>query len=171
MKRRLVILSDLWGFQKPEWIKYYTELLEPHFNIVLYDSCDLAGIQTNTKEEIHQQFVKFGIEKAVEKIIALEKNEIDILAFSIGGTIAWKFALNNLSIKNLTVVSATRLRFETKTPDCNITLIYGERDNYKPSKKWLKTHNNVTIIQNASHELYLNADNAQQICSEVVRNL
>jgi len=35
MKRQLIILSDLWGFQKSEWIKYYTELLEPHFNIII----------------------------------------------------------------------------------------------------------------------------------------
>ena len=61
---------------------------------------------------------------------------MDILGFSIGGYIAWKAALEGLKVRNLTAVSATRLRFETTKPDCKIALIYGEHDTFQPSIDW-----------------------------------
>ncbi len=170
IKKRLIILSDLWGFQKSKWIKYYTELLDPHFNIVIYNSSDLAGITSDNIDDIHQQFVAFGIKKAVKKIIELEKRPITILAFSIGGTIAWRTALKNASIKNLILVSATRLRLETKTPDCKTSLFYGKLDKFKPANHWLKNHTNVTLIENAGHELYTDINKATLICTEILRN-
>jgi len=141
------------------------------YTIIIYDSCDLAEITSNNKEEIHQQFVAFGIEKAVEKIIKLEKNTIAILAFSIGGTIAWKVALKNTTIKDLTLVSATRLRLESKAPDCNINLFYGKLDKYKPSNNWLKNYTNVILVDNVGHEFYSEKNKATMICSEIIRNI
>ena len=53
-----------------------------------------------------------GIEIAVQTLLNKEKGEIKILAFSVGGTIAWKAALKGLKVSDLVAVSSNRLRYE-----------------------------------------------------------
>ncbi len=170
MKSKLIILSDIWGIQKSEWINYYIDLLSSDYDIKHYDSCNLGEVETNSLNENlrHQQFVNHGIEKAVKKLIELEKKECDILAFSIGGTIGWKAALKGLKIKNFYAISSTRLRYETEKPDCKIKLYFGEEDDFKPTSDWFeKLHLTNEIIKKGNHQIYTDKKHSIKICESI----
>lgn len=173
-KPRLLILSDLFGGKNPEWIQFYTAILESKFDIQYYDVLKLANINAlnSSEKDIHDQFLNNGIEKAVENLIHKEKEEVIVLGFSIGGTIAWKASLKGLKTSHLIAVSSTRLRFETKVPNCEIKLYFGENDLNKPNSKWfsdLKLSNQ--ILQNRDHQLYLEKENALLICNALLQVL
>lgn len=166
MKKRLIILSDLWGREKSEWVNNYIEILKNEFDIEYYDCCELGGIDKSgySEAEIHKQFVNGGIERAVEKLITCESDKVNILAFSVGGTIAWKFGLESDKIDSLTCVSSTRLRYETIKPNGNITLYFGGNDAFKPELKWLKSMDLIDhILQDKGHEVYRESNFAEQL--------
>jgi pimeloyl-ACP methyl ester carboxylesterase len=172
MKPRLIILSDLWGKEKSGWVSAYIELLKDKFEIQYYDCCELGAIDkiNYTEENLHSQFVNGGIEKAVEHLLKTEKNQIDVLAFSIGGTIAWKAALQGLNIRCLFAVSATRLRYENGIPNGAIKLYYGENDSNAPSENWFQKHSiDFKIIKKKEHDFYTEKDFATSICKEVLK--
>ena len=172
MKPRLIILSDLWGKEKAEWISNYIELLKDKFEIQYYDCCELGEIdKTNyTEENLHSQFVNGGIEKAVKNLLNTEKNQIDVLAFSIGGTIACKASLKGLNVRNLFVVSSTRLRYENEIPNGTIKLYYGENDSNKPDNNWFEKHSiDFEIIKNKEHDFYTEKEFADSICIEILK--
>jgi len=52
---KLIILSDLWGSLKSDWLPHYTEILEKHFEIEYYDCRELGEIDLKecTEEKIH----------------------------------------------------------------------------------------------------------------------
>jgi len=171
MKPRLVILSDLWGKEKSDWVSDYVEQLKDKFEIQFYDCCELGAIdRTNyTEESLHSQFMNGGIEKVIENLLEAEKNQIDILAFSIGGTIAWKAAFKGLDVRNLFAVSSTRLRFEEEIPNGVINLYYGENDINRPSDNWFEKHSiNFEIIKNKEHNFYTQKEYATSICNEIL---
>jgi len=173
MKPKLIILSDLWGNVNSNWMRFYTENLKNNFEIKLYDCCELAEIDSykKTETEIHKQFIEFGIEKAIENLLKLEKDKINILAFSIGGIIAWKAEKNGLKIRNLKAISSTRLRNEINKPYCNIKLYFGEKDEYKPRSEWFETLKiDYEIVENAEHKVYENLDFAKSICLNINQN-
>ncbi len=60
MKKRLVILSDLYGKGKSDWLIYYNDILQDFFDITYYDCCKLAQIDTsdNSQEKLHEQWMK-----------------------------------------------------------------------------------------------------------------
>lgn len=165
-KPRLLLLSDLFG-GNPEWIQNYIEILETKFQIQYYDVLKLAEIDSLIDErEIHNQFLNGGIEKAVTNLLNSEKENVRILGFSIGGTIAWKASLRGLKVKELVALSSTRLRFETEIPNCKIKLYFGDKDLNAPNHNWfldLKISNQ--IIENQGHLLYQEKENAFLICS------
>lgn len=170
MKPRLIILSDLWGIQKSEWIVAYRKLLIKKFEVIYYDCCELGKIDTSiyNQEVIHQQFLKNGIEVATKKLLELEKEKVNILAFSIGGIIAWKAGLNGLKIDKFYAVSSTRLRNETKKPNGNLNVYYGSEDEFKPKKEWYKAINiSNQIIENQNHDIYKKAEFVKEICREI----
>ncbi|PJJ10621.1 hypothetical protein CLU83_4071 [Flavobacterium sp. 1] len=172
MKPRLIILSDLWGKEKSDWVSGYVELLKDKFEIQYYDCCELGEIDKTyyTEENLHSQFINGGIEKGMENLLKREKNQIDILAFSIGGTIAWKAALKDLKVRNLLAVSSTRLRCEDKIPNGAIKLYYGENDSNIPNKNWLQTHSiDFEIIKNKEHDFYTEKEFADSICAEILK--
>lgn len=174
MKERLIILSDIWGFEKSEWIKYYSDLLSSDYDIKYYNSCELGEIEINSLNENirHQQFVNSGIEIAVKKLIEVEKKECNILAFSIGGTIAWKAVLKGLNTKSIYAVSSTRLRYETEKPDCKIKLFFGEKDDFKPTPKWFeKFHLTNEIIEKGNHQIYIEKKHSIKICESMKRTI
>jgi dienelactone hydrolase len=168
-KPRLVILPDLFGGKNPEWIKYYTEILESDFDIQYYDILQLAGISPDNDEaNIHSQFINGGIDNVIKALLAYEKKEIIILGFSIGGTIAWKASLKGLNVSQLIAVSSTRLRFETKAPNCRIKLYFGEKDLKRPDTKWFSDLKIAgEIFKNESHQLYLQQKNAIVVCKSL----
>lgn len=170
MKPILIILSDISGIHPSNWIQNYVAALSSNYDIRLYDSCEIGKIDTNSinVDIRHLQFINGGIDVAVKKLIELEKNEIDILAFSIGGTIAWKAALAGLKVKNLYAVSATRLRLETAKPDCKINLFYGEKDDFKPALTWFKKIELIAkIIEKGNHTFYTNKNQSIKICKSI----
>lgn len=172
MKPRLIILSDLWGKEKSDWVSGYMELLKDKFEIQYYDCCELGEIdKTNYSEEnLHHQFINGGIEKAVANLLKTEKNQVDILAFSIGGTIAWKAALKKLNVRSLLAVSSTRLRYENKIPSRTIKLYYGENDSHKPSPDWFEKQSiHFEIIKNKQHDFYIEKECTTLICNEILK--
>ncbi|WP_156831957.1 alpha/beta hydrolase [Kaistella palustris] len=173
-KPRLIILSDMWGKAKSDWVSYYIEILKPLFETVYYDCRVLAEIPTHNigEAELHGQFTEGGISKAVENLVKLEVNASTILGFSIGGTVAWKSCLQGLSCRNIYAVSSTRLRKETEKPAVVTQLIYGENDPYKPDKKWYESMRlPETLIKGESHNFYRDKIRAYQICEMITKNL
>lgn len=167
MKPKLIILSDLWGKEKSEWLKNYIKILNFEFEIQFYDSCDLGKVNKSdySEKSLHSQFVNGGIEKAAKKLLELERERINVLAFSIGGTIAWKANLMGLKIDNFYAVSSTRLRYETVKTNCHTKLFFGEKDEYKPNTKWFSNFGvKHEIIVNKGHKMYSDIDCIEKIC-------
>lgn len=171
MHPKLIIISDLNGFDDSIWMENYLRFLESDFEISSYDSCKLAGINQDelTQDELHSQFINGGIEKAVQKLLELEMNVVNILAFSIGGTIAWKAVLLGLKVTNLYAISSTRLRYENQKPSCTIQLVFSENDLFKPEQSWFDNLNlETSILKNETHEFYKNEEFASHICKQII---
>lgn len=173
--RTMIILSDLWGKEKSSpWIDGYFNRLAHTFDVRYYDCCELGEVNktTYTEESLHQQFVTTGIETAVRNLVMIESGKVNILGFSIGGTIGWKYALQNRNAESLTVISSTRLRYETQKPDVMLTLYYGENDMYKPNALWFNTLNIAAGMEhNAGHELYKQPDFIEKVCDALQRSI
>jgi len=108
------------------------------------------------QEERHQFLIDKGVSRAVEWMLE-HVTDASILGFSVGGTIAWKFAQKKQNIEKLVLVSSTRIRQESNRPDCSIQLIFGEEDEFKPSMKWAKEMDlSLTLIKDNGHECYKN---------------
>lgn len=170
MKYRLIILSDLWGVIDASWVSMYVDKLSEGFEVKLYSSCELAEISEKnlSEEERHHFFVNGGIEKAVKNLMALEKEQLIVLAFSIGGTIGWKACLKDLNVKKLYAISSTRLRYETEKPKAEAILYFGEEDNYKPNNNWFeKMKVDYRIIPKKVHEMYKEEEFAERLCLQI----
>ena len=170
MKKKLIILSDLWGSKDSEWITQYSEILKEYFDVQFYDCCELGGVtfENSNQESIHQQFIQFGIDKAVTNLLKREKSPVSILAFSIGGTIAWKATLNGLKAEYICALSSTRLRFESRKPNTKIDLVFAEDDLNKPHEDWFTQLNlDVQLYKNTSHEFYKDPEVSKEICRQI----
>lgn len=171
MKPRLIILSDLWGENKSEWIEAYIQRLENNFEIQFYDCCKLGEVSIGayTEEALHKQFIDSGIETAISALGHLEKERVHILAFSVGGVIGWKYALRNPGVESFVSISSTRLRYETLKPATKIELYFGDNDIYKPNKDWFMRMNlSVNLLSDSGHEVYKNESFINQICSKIL---
>jgi len=155
------IISDLWGSRKSNWLAHFRELLSPRYKINYIDAGTLADIDMEpyTQERLHEQFVEFGIIRAAEKLLENNNNPKIYIGTSVGGIIAWKAGLKGLKIDKLITISATRLRYETKKPDCPIYNYFGQADPHKPEMKWMNTIGQETskIIQ-GGHDIYKNKE-------------
>ncbi|MGG6230423.1 alpha/beta hydrolase [Tenacibaculum sp. SDUM215027] len=170
MKYRLIILSDLWGVIDASWVSMYVDKLSEDFEVTFYSSCELAEIPEKnlSEEERHHFFVNGGIEKAVKKLVELEKERLIVLAFSIGGTIGWKACLKGLNVKKLYAISSTRLRYETEKPKAEAILYFGEEDNYKPNNSWFERMEvDYSIIPQKAHEVYKEEEFAAKLCLQI----
>lgn len=173
MKKRLIILSDLWGRDKSEWLIYYTQILNNYFDIQYYDCCELGEIDMfdYNEESLHKQFINGGINRAVDKLYELERQPVTILAFSIGGTIAWKYGLKSDRIDSLICVSSTRLRMETLKPAGKIILYFGEDDAYKPDIDWFNNMMlNQNFIKDSGHQFYKDRDFANELYKRIIED-
>lgn len=171
MKPRLLILSDMWGLERCAWIKRYVELLEPFFSIQLYDSCALGNVEVADacEEDIHAAFIHDGIETAVANLLKLEPKRVDVLAFSIGGSIAWEAALKGMDIGRLYAVSSTRLRLQTEKPGCWIQLFYGADDVNQPKAAWFeKLKQDPPHMEFEGHDFYMDATCTERICGTIL---
>ena len=172
---KLIILSDLLGNRKTNWVNAYIDLLKHKFQIQFYDCFKLAEIDTELtdKDTIHQQFIEGGIEKAVEKLLQKEKDEISIIiGFSIGGLIAWKAILSGLNACYVCAISSTRLRYETRKPTVLIDLFFAENDPYKPDEKWFEFMQlDKVIFKKENHEFYMKQEFANEISRKIVEKM
>lgn len=178
MRRRILVITDLWGMQGAGWLHSYITPLRKQADVIVYDSKQLGEIDEhlNTEGEIHQAFVAGGLDKAVENLLGREtalrtsdSNEaLDVLGFSIGGTIAWKAALAGLEINHLVALSATRLRKETEHPFARISLLYGDKEDFRPDIEWERKMSVECIaIPSKGHDFY----KEQQYAERVIRIL
>ena len=172
MKQQLLILSDLWGKQKATYLPQYTTLLQAKYKVQFLDCCKIGQIDTSiyTQDNLHQQFITSGIDLAVKNLLKTFQEEVDILAFSIGGTIGWKAALAGLKVRHLYTISATRLRYETQKPSSKISLVYGGLDAYRPDENWFENMgiSEYIIFEKEGHELYHKNKRIEQICKTLL---
>jgi pimeloyl-ACP methyl ester carboxylesterase len=174
MRRRLIILSDLWGVNKSQWVDLYLAELNSYFEVKYYDCCELGDVRKSvyTEENLHHQFANGGIERAVEKLAELEQDHVAALAFSVGGTIAWKFGLKTQRVDSLYCVSSTRLRYENATPTRSIALYYGEKDEHKPQQDWFRQMGIAPeIVKDGEHLIYADSEFAKRLCRRIQQNL
>ena len=170
MRPKLLILSDMWGLDRCEWIKQYVELLDPIFSILLYDSRALGDVRVAdaAEEDIHAAFIAAGVDTAADKLLEMEPGKVDILAFSMGGSIAWKAGLKGMHIGHLFAVSSTRLRLQTEKPDCRIQLFNGTDDPFHLKPSWFeKLKLDPPLMENGGHDFYTRHDVATRICSMI----
>lgn len=157
VKPTLIILSDLWGARKSFPFLIFSHLIQERYNIRYYDSAALAEIppDVQTQNELHQAFVNGGIEKAVANLCRQEPDIQHFLGLSVGGVIAWRYALLQPCVQKLITVSATRLRYETEKPASAIQLYYGAHDPFQPKAEWYKRLKlSASVVADADHELY-----------------
>lgn len=171
MKTRLVILSDMWGLDHSAWMDRYLRALDPAFRIQLYDVRVLGNVATGNSDEavLHAAFVHGGIDAAASKLLELEPEQVDILAFSVGGTIAWKAGMKGMSIGHLYAVSSTRLRLQTAKPHCTIQLFHGADDPYQAPGSWYaKLKLDPPQMESGGHTFYAAIDPAKRICDAIL---
>lgn len=169
-KPRLIILSDIFGRTEEEWMKEYEGRLSPYFKIIDYDSRELAGISALPQSEVHAGFVNGGINRAVQNLISTPVLPDVIVGFSVGGTIAWKYALKNAN-PSLYLISATRLRNETTKPLSPISLYYGELEEHGPSSKWFQEFKlSPEIFEKESHECYKSQNSIERVCQRIIED-
>lgn len=174
MAEKLVVLSDMWGVKKGLWITSYFGYLQQYYDITFYDCQQLGNLDVpvNTEENIHKAFVDGGIDTAVAHLLKKEKEVAHYLAFSTGGTIAWKAALKGLPVKSMTAVSPTRVRYETECPDCELDLIYGECDTFRPSDEWAKEVGvTMDVIKGFGHQLYSDEKIINELCLKLLQRV
>lgn len=161
----------MWGLVGCTWIKHYVELLDPFFSIQLYDSCVLGEVSAAdvVAGNIHSAFIHGGIDTAAEKLRMLEVEKVEVLAFSMGGSIAWEAGLKGLEIGHLYAVSSTRLRLQSEKPACRIQLFYGSDDPFQPDALWFETLKlEAALMERGGHDFYRDAAAAQRICETMI---
>ncbi len=164
----LIILSDIFGETNEEWMKEYEVRLQQSFQVEVFDSRKLAGIQSTELSHVHNAFLNGGMEQAVRAIESFNLYPSAILGFSIGGTIAWKYALTN-QVASLYLVSATRLRNEIETPSSDVSLYFGEDEANGPKEDWFnKMKLSPKISRGAGHECYKEKSTIELVCNDLL---
>lgn len=173
MKATLYIFSDIYGYHNAEWITHYVELLKDLFEIHLIDIRKVAHLESFEDSQLHKAYLDSQKMNLIcEKISNQLISPCRVLGFSLGGTLAWKIALTNPYISSLTLVSATRIRFESIKPKCNISVFFGEKDEHKPCQNWFSKHQIFPlIIEHKSHDFYRDKANCELICSQLIMQI
>lgn len=108
--------------------------------------------------------VSGGISRAVDSLLEMQVDVVQIVGLSIGGIIGWKAALHGLQNERLICISATRLRYEIERPETDILLLFGENDKYSPPSTWANGLDiQPQIIPGKGHEIYHDAALIKQI--------
>ena len=174
MAERLVVLSDLWGARKGLWITSYLGYLQQYFDIVFYDTRNLADVDVTicTAENLRKAFDEGGMDMAVAHILRKEEVPSHYLTFCAGGTIAWEAGLRGLPMKSLYALSPIDLHKTREKPDCKVTLVYGQYDDDIPNLDWSeKTGAKMEIIPKYGHELYSDEKIIQKVCLALLNNV
>ncbi len=173
MAERLVILSDMWGSKKGLWITSYLGYLQQYFDIVYYDIQQLADVDPNSLASDHKclEFLKQGLDTAVNQLLKKESIPSHYLTFCSGGTIAWQASLKGLPVKSLYAVSARNLNLFNEKPDYPIKLVFGENQWDIPSEEWRgKMNISFDIVKNFGNELYTDEVIIQKVCLSLLES-
>jgi pimeloyl-ACP methyl ester carboxylesterase len=170
MAEKLVVVSDMWGAQKGLWITSYLGYLQQYFNIVFYDSRELARIDNNltSSEEIYKAFIEGGMDRAVSQLLINEQTESHYLTFCAGGTITWHAALKGLPVKSLYAVSPIDLEEQTQGPDCPVSVLFGEKDKVSGTDWSIHTGAQVETIPNFGHDMYSDEKIIRKVCLDLL---
>ena len=164
--QKLLLITDLWGLKKSNYVNSYMNELEKHYDVQLIDACRIGKIDQRvyTEAALHRQFVEGGIDNAVQYLLDSINEPIHILGFSVGGLIGWKFALQSSNVQRLICVSSTRLRKETEKPLTKIDLYFGEADLYNPDTTWFsKMGLDPVFFSGQGHNCYKSTDSTNAI--------
>ncbi len=170
MAEKLVVVSDMWGAQKGLWITSYLGYLQQYFDIVFYDSRELAQIENNltSAEEVYDAFINGGMDRAVSQILIKEQTESHYLTFCAGGTITWHAALKGLPVKSLYAVSPIDLEDQLQGPDCPVSVLFGENDKVTGTDWTIRTGAQVEAIPNFGHDMYSDEKVIQKVCLDLL---
>ena len=171
MAERLVILSDLWGAKKGLWITSYLGYLQQYFDIVYYDTSQLADLEVSepSAQALVSSFEKGGLERAVRNLMAKEQAPAHYLTFCAGGTVVWNAAKQGLKVLSLYAVSPMHLHRESELPACPVTLLYGEYMENRPSQHWAATVGApMEIVPRFGQEMYSDEKIIQKVCKDLL---
>ncbi len=162
----------MWGAEKSAWLNNFQHALLSHYKIKFYDATKLGQLDPNRygdEKSLHQAYIETGIDHGIQNLIRIEKEPQIYIACSIGGIMAWKAALEGLPIKKLIAISSTRLREESKSPNCDFQLFYGKDDSNKPSANWLNTFaKDKHEIINGDHDIYTDKEQVPYIIKSLL---
>jgi len=177
MAERLVVISDMYGSKRGLWITSYLGYLQQYFDIVFYDSKELANIElaVNTDENVYEAFIGGGVNTAVAHLLKKEHEPSHYLTFCAGGSIAWKAGMMGLPMKSIYAISPLGLEaFEWK-PDCPAHLLYGEYGDFNkalPSEEWaVKVGATVEVVPKFGYELYSDEKIIQKVSLSLLQNM
>lgn len=171
MAERLVIISDMMGSRQGLWITTYLGYLQQYFDIVYYDSQELAGLDlvVKTRENLCEALEEGGYNTAVSHLLAKEKTPSHYLTFCAGGSMAWKAALKGLPIKSLYAISPIGLEHEEQRPDCTVKVVYGAYHQERPNQNWAeKLGVALTVEPNFGRDLYSDEKIIGKVCLDLL---
>ncbi len=171
MAERLVILSDMWGTKKGLWITSYLGYLQQYFDIVFYDTQQLADVDLVkcTSENLYEAFTNGGMDTAIAHLLTKKDPPSHYLTFCAGGTVVWNAALKGLPVKSLYAVSPKDLHLEDQKPDCPVRLLFGENEEIIPDEEWAnKLGVSMEVMANYGHELYSDEMIIQKVCLQLL---
>jgi hypothetical protein len=174
MAERLVVLSDMWGAKKGLWITSYLGYLQQYFEIVYYDSQELADLDTFSKapDKISEALAGGGLDRAVAQLLSKETTPSHYLTFCAGGTIAWSAALQGLPIKSLYAISPIWLHRHVQRPEVPVKLVFGEYMENRPSPAWAEDIQvPLEIIPKFGRELYSDEKIIDKVCLELLESI
>jgi hypothetical protein len=174
MAERLVVLSDMWGAKKGLWITSYLGYLQQYFEIVYYDSQELANLEVTvrTPENVCKAFVEGGYSTAIAHLLSRETQPSHYLTFCAGGTIAWSAALQGLPMKSLYAVSPLWLHRYANSPEAPAKLLFGEYQENKPAQAWAQQLGvDMEVMPNFGRELYSDEKIIGKICLELLESV
>ncbi len=177
MAERLVVLSDMHGSKRGLWIASYLGYLQQYFDIVFYDSKELANISlaVNSDENIYEAFIQGGLDTAVAHLLKKEHTDSHYLTFCAGGSIAWKAGMMGLPMKSLYAISPLNLEAYEWKPDCPIQLLYGEYGDYNkqlPSGAWVEKVNvSMECMPKYGYELYSDEKIIRKVSLELLQSM
>lgn len=174
MAERLVVLSDMWGAKKGLWITSYLGYLQQYFDIVYYDSQELADLElpVQTPERLCQAFVEGGYATAVAHLLSKETTPSHYLTFCAGGTIAWSAALQGLPMKSLYAISPLWLHRQERRPEAAVKLLFGEYQENRPSHQWADDLEvPMEVIPQFGRTLYSDEKIIGKVCRELLESV
>ena len=175
MARKLVVLSDLWGSKKGLWITSYLGYLQQYFDIVYYDSRQLADMDlppVHTQEDLYQVFADTGMKRAAAALLSLEKEPREYLTFGGGGSIVWQAALMGLPVHSLYALSPLCLQKIGSGPDGPVTVVYGEYHVNRPAPQWFRQMGlEPEIVPRFGQELYSDEKIIRKVCMDLLEGV